>query len=51
MSNCWCANFNADDDLQTRLTYAFEPPQVCRRPQLLSAWGYGHEEDDDQIFG
>jgi hypothetical protein len=29
----------------------FEPPRVCRRPQLLRGWGYGHEEDDEQILG
>jgi hypothetical protein len=28
-----------------------EPPRDCRRPQLLRGWGYGHEEDDEQIFG
>ena len=28
-----------------------EPLRVCRRPQLLRGWGYGHEEEDvEQIF-
>jgi len=31
--------------------YFIEPPRVCRRPPLLRGWGYGHEEDDEQIFG
>ena len=28
-----------------------EPPRVCRRPQLLRGWGYGHEEGDEEILG
>ena len=31
--------------------HRIEPPRVCRRPQLLRGWGYGHEEDDEQIIG
>ena len=27
-----------------------EPPRVCRRPQLLRDWGYGIEQDDQQIL-
>jgi hypothetical protein len=34
-----------------RAMWAAEPPRDCRRPQLLRGWGYGHEEDDEQIFG
>jgi hypothetical protein len=29
---------------------AYEPPRVCRRPQLLRGWGHGNEEDIQQIF-
>ena len=32
---------------KAQLLQGAEPPRVCRRPQLLRGWGYGHEEDDE----
>ena len=28
---------------------SFEPPRLCRRPQLLRGWGYD-EQDDKQVL-